>query len=178
MKESEIGPSIKALQEESLQISELSEMERNYVIEVISYIKQLIEPVGVSFHIKPASVAKSDSSLSDVVLTPQGMVCLMYNSGLVSTRTLESLQTETLVRILVEVLPELSAIFSEKREKLSVRVGMLEKMAREFRKVAVVPTKKQSAPAPQFTQNYVQPQIREKPHEKSQDAMRTMLTGQ
>ena len=154
-------------------------MERNYVIEVISYIKQLIEPVGVSFHIKPASVAKSDSSLSDVVLTPQGTVCLMYNSGLVSTRTLESLQTETLVRILVEVLPELSAIFSEKREKLSVRVGMLEKMAREFRKVAVVPTKKSApSPAPQYTQNYVQPQIREKPHEKSQDAMRTMLTGQ
>ena len=179
LKDSEITVSIKSLQEESLQISELTEMERNYVMEVITYAKQLIEPTGLSFHIKPSSISKSDSSLTDVVLTSQGYVCLMYNGGLVSSRSLESLQTETLVKILLEVLPELKALFGEKREKLSARVGMLEKMAREFRKIAVVPSSvPQKKPSPQYQQNMVQPQIREKSHDKSQDAMRSALNGQ
>lgn len=177
MKESDITPAIKQLQEESLQVSELSEMEKSYGVEVISYVKQLIEPVGVSFRVNPASISKSDSSLADVVLTPQGMVCLTYNSGLVSSRSLESLQTETLVKILLEVLPQLSVIFAEKREKLSGRVGMLEKMVREFRKIAVVPVqKKQSSSS--YTQNYVQPTIREKSQDRNQDAMKSALAGQ
>lgn len=146
-KESDFVLSIKTLQEESVQISELSEMERTYGIEVISSLKQIIEPLGVSFHIKPASVSKADSTLSDVVLTPQGVVCLIHTNGTMNSRALESLQSETLVRILTEIIPEIRSLLLEKRQKTSGRVGMLEKVAREFRKVASALPSRQRAPA-------------------------------
>ena len=136
-KDAEIALSIKSLQEESLQISELVEMEKTYSVEVISQLKQLIEPLNVAFHVKPSSVSKSDSTIGDVVLTPQGIVCIIHTGGTINSRSLESLPSEILMRILIEVVPQVKQLLSEKRQKISGRVGTLEKIAREFRKVAV-----------------------------------------
>ncbi|MHB8567133.1 MAG: hypothetical protein ACYC7D_11450 [Nitrososphaerales archaeon] len=143
--ESDFAISIKSLQEESLQISELTEMERTYGAEVITSLKQVIEPLNVSYHVKPGSISKADSTLSDVILTPQGVVCLIHNNGTVNSKTLESLQSETLVKILAEIIPEVRSLLVDKRQKISGRVGMLEKVAREFRKVAsTLPTRQRS----------------------------------
>jgi hypothetical protein len=134
-KDSEIALSIKSLAEESLQISELSEMEKTYSTEVIGQLKQLIEPLNNTFHIKPTSLSKSDSSIQDVVLTPQGIVCVMHSHGTINSRPLETFSTEILLRILSEVIPEAKRILVEKRQKITGRVGSLEKIAREFRKL-------------------------------------------
>jgi hypothetical protein len=135
-KESEVTLSIKSLQEESLQMSELAEMEKTYAAEVVTVFKQIIEPLNMSYHIRPQSVSKSDNTLSDVVLTPQGAVCLVHSNGMINSKPLESVQSETLVKILVEVIPEVKSILSEKRQKIAGRVVMLEKVSREFSKVA------------------------------------------
>ena len=135
-KEVEISSSIKGLQEESLQIIELVEMERTYSVEVVMLVKQIIEPLNTSFHVKPGAISKSDSTIRDVVLTPQGVVCIIHDSGTINSRNLESLPSEIMVRILSEVIPEVKQVLTEKRQKISARVGMLEKIAREFRKVS------------------------------------------
>ena len=134
-KDSEVNLSIRFLSEELLQISELSEMERGYAGELAAYLKQFLEPMGMPFHIKPSSLLRSDSSLSDVILTPQGTLILMHNNGMVNSKSLDSLQSETLLRILNELIPEMKSVLSERRQKISGRVGMLEKATREFRRV-------------------------------------------
>jgi hypothetical protein len=164
LKDSDVAISIKSLQDDALQLSELNEMEKSYSQEVIAFLKQLIEPLGASYHIKPQSVSRSDSSLQDVILTPQGIVFLMYSTGQTQSRPLENLQTETLVRILMEVMPSIKTLLADRRAKMTGRVGMLEKMTREFRKVTVVPLKKPAA-------GQAQPRA-------SQDAMKSQLTGQ
>jgi hypothetical protein len=141
VKDSEIALSIKALAEESLQISELTEMEKSYGSEVIGLLKQVIEPLNNTFHIKPTSLSKTDSSIQDVVLTPQSMVVVMHSTGTINSRPLESFSTEILMRIIAEIVPEAKRFLVEKRQKITGRVGSLEKIAREFRKL---PT--QSAP--------------------------------
>lgn len=133
--ETEVTNSIRSLQEESQQISELVEMERSYATEVASQLKQIIMPLNASYHIKPESISKSDSSISDVVLTPQGLVCVFYNSGNVVSRPLESITSEVLIRILSEVIPDAKALMNERRQKLSGRVMTLEKLSKEMRKV-------------------------------------------
>lgn len=133
--ESDVTNSIRSLQEESQQISELVEMERSYATEVAAQLKQIIMPLNASYHIKPESISKSDSSISDVVLTPQGLVCVFYNSGNVVSRPLESITSEVLIRILSEVIPDAKALMNEKRQKLSGRVMTLEKLSKEMRKV-------------------------------------------
>lgn len=135
MNETEITASIKSLQEETQQISELVEMERSYSAEVSNQLKQIILPLNSSYHIKPESISKNDSSISDAVLTPQGVVCVFYTSGNVVSRPLESIASEVLIRILSEVIPETKILMNERRQKLSGRVMMLEKLSKEMRKV-------------------------------------------
>ena len=132
--ETEVSNSIRSLQEESQQISELIEMERSFATEVAAQLKQTIIPLNASYHIKPESISKSDSSISDVVLTPQGLVCVFYNSGNVISRPLESITSEVLIRILAEVIPDAKALMNERRQKLSGRVMTLEKLSKEMRK--------------------------------------------
>jgi hypothetical protein len=133
--ETEITNSIRSLQEESQQISELVEMEKSYSAEVTAQLKQIIMPLNASYHIKPESVSKNDSSISDVILTPQGVVCVFYSSGNVVSRPLESITSEVLIRILSEVIPEAKLLTNERRQKLSGRVMTLEKLSKEMRKV-------------------------------------------
>ena len=142
----DINMAIKSLQEETQQIFELIEMERTYGAEVSNQLKQIIMPLNLSYHIKPESISKTDSSISDVVLTPQGMVCVFNNAGSMISRPLESFQSDVLIRILLEVIPEIKVMLNEKRQKMSGRVMTLERVAKELRKVpALVPTKMTSS---------------------------------
>ncbi len=146
----DIVSSIGLLKEEAAQISELSELERQYATETISYLKRLIEPLNTSFHIDPRGVMKGDGSVTDIVLTPQGTVCLVRKENVVS-KPIESLQTETLVNIIQQVIPQVKNHVSVKREKMTARVNMLERVTKELRKVGPVASKAkpiQNAPAP------------------------------
>jgi hypothetical protein len=140
--DSDINLAIKSLQEETQQIFELIEMERTYGAEVSNQLKAIIMPLNLSYHIKPESISKTDSSISDVVLTPQGMICVFNNAGSMISRPLESFQSDVLIRILLEVIPEIKVMLNDKRQKMSGRVMTLERVAKELRKVpALVPSK-------------------------------------
>lgn len=134
-KDVDVVQTLKSIAEESLQISELSEMEKTYSGEVVTLFRHLIEPLNSTFHIKPTSLSKSDSSIQDVVLTPQGTVCVMHSHGTINSRPLEGFSTEILLRIVSEVVPEAKKILVEKRQKITGRVGTLEKITKEFRKL-------------------------------------------
>ena len=177
----DINMAIKSLQEETQQIFELIEMERTYGAEVSNQLKQIIMPLNLSYHIKPESISKTDSSISDVVLTPQGMVCVFNNAGSMISRPLESFQSDVLIRILLEVIPEIKVMLNEKRQKMSGRVMTLERVAKELRKVpALVPTK--SASTGKNSQNNSSDQITVEGMKSSsssnQDAMKSVLDKQ
>jgi len=172
LNETEISNSIKSLQEESQQISELVEMERSYSLEVTNQLKQIIIPLNASYHIKPQSVSKNDSSISDVVLTPQGVVCVFYSSGNVVSRPLESITSEVLVRILSEVIPDAKVLMNGRRQKLSGRVMMLEKLSKEMRKVPTAGSRSKQVAQGGLEETPANSNAREK-SAPSQDAMRS-----
>lgn len=178
----DINMAIKSLQEETQQIFELIEMERTYGAEVSNQLKQIIMPLNLSYHIKPESISKTDSSISDVVLTPQGMVCVFNNAGSMISRPLESFQSDVLIRILLEVIPEIKVMLNEKRQKMSGRVMTLERVAKELRKVpALVPSKssppKGGGASASSADQVVVEGVRDK-SASSQDAMKSVLDKQ
>lgn len=133
--ESDIDNSIKTLQEESHQMIELLEIEKTYSGESIAQFKRIIEPLGVSYNIKEAwSGGRTDIDKS--VLTSQGIVCIMYSSGIVQTKPLESISNETLLKILGLTIPEVKHVLSEKRQITALRASLLERVARELGKVS------------------------------------------
>ena len=137
--ETEVAASIRSLQEEYQQVSELLEIEKGYSSEVVTQFKQIIGPLNESYHVRPDSVSKYDSSISDVVLTPQGVVCVFHNNGTVVSRPLESVQSEVLVKVLGEVIPEVNVLVKKRRQNISARVMSLERLAKEMRKIPVIP---------------------------------------
>ena len=138
--EADVNALIRSLMEETQQISELLEMEKSYTTELTSQFKQIILGLNASYHIKPESISKNDSSISDAVLTPQGIVCVFSHSGSVISRSLEALQSEILLRILLEVIPEVKVLLNERRQKLNGRVMSLERLSKELKKVPAMPT--------------------------------------
>ncbi len=127
---------IRDLREEAMQIADLREIEHSHAANVVSTLRKLIEPMGKSFHINPISLHRIDKNVTDVVLTPQGSICLVYGNGLIVTRSLENLSSESLVRVLDQVLPEIKVVLSDQRRKISLRTGLLEKVAGELKSLS------------------------------------------
>lgn len=167
----DLSLSIKDLQAEFQQISELTELERSYALEILGLLKGLIEPLNVSLHVKPSAVSKTDNTIKDVVLTPQGTICIVRDNGAINARPFDSLPSEVLMKILTEVIPEVRRLLVERRQKINGRVGMLEKVVREFRKftAASEPKAKISPPSKSGSSRFT---TREK---NTEDAIKSIL---
>src|SRR5712692_11485599 len=81
------------LQEESTLISQLWEMEKAHSAEVFASLRRLLESNGKSFHLNPELLSRVEKNVTDVVLTPQGSICLIYGNGQFVIRPLENLST-------------------------------------------------------------------------------------
>ena len=127
---------IKGLREESQQISDLKDIERSHVANVVSNLRRLIEPIGKSYQIIPNTLHRIDKNVSGVILTPQGTLCLFYSNGLIVTKSLDNLSSDSLVRVLDQVLPEIKKHFSEQRRRIAMRTTLLERVAGELRVVS------------------------------------------
>jgi hypothetical protein len=59
----------------------------------------------------------------------------MYNNGSIITRSLENLSSESLMRVLTQILPEVKISLEEKRQKLSLRTSFLEQVSGEIKEM-------------------------------------------
>ena len=131
----DMSTAIMGVLEESQQIMELLELEKEYSTEVAERFRKITMSLNESYHVKPESVLKYDSSVSDVILTAKGDVCVFRGSNSVTTFPLESMTCETLIRILEEVIPKAEDLLKDKQRKIGNRVTTLERLVGEIRKV-------------------------------------------
>ena len=136
-KEVELPVSIKSIEEEELQLSELNEIEKAQLQEVVSHLRLLLEAIDTPIHIDP-------SAFSEIVLTPAGEVSLTNNGNSIVSMPMEKLPGSALISVLIQVLPEIKRIMVEKKLATADRAQILERSAKEFRKVtAALPGKAQ-----------------------------------
>ena len=128
-KESDLPNAIKSLEEEQLQVSELTEIERSQIAEVAAHVKLLTSWLDVPLHIDPAA-------FSEVVLMPDGQVSLINNGAKILSLPLESLPGSVLVKLLVEVVPEIKRILQEKKQQLGGTATLLERSGKELKKIS------------------------------------------
>jgi hypothetical protein len=87
----------------------------------------------------PSLFPRLGHGVKDVILTPQGVFFLAYNNGLTIARTVDDLSPESLIRVLERILPDVKAFLTDRRQKLSARAQMLEKVAGELKRVPSLP---------------------------------------
>ncbi len=144
LKDPEVVTLLKSVRETAVQLKELMDMEKAYTADAIAVLKEFIEPLGKSYHLDPTLLSKVDHNIIDVVLTPQGSICLIYNNGSIVTRSLENLSSESLMRVLTQILPEIKISLEEKRQRLSVRTSFLEKVSEEIKNMPNISPKQRS----------------------------------
>jgi hypothetical protein len=132
--ESDIDASIKTLQEETRQMIELVEIERTYSAEAVSQFKRVIVNLGSSYNVKEAWSGRAD--IDRAVLTAQGDICIVHSNGVIQSKPLESISSETLLKILTLAIPEIKRTLQEKRQMTGLRASILERVARELSKVS------------------------------------------
>jgi hypothetical protein len=135
----EILSQISDLQGESESIKDILDMEKSYAAEVATIMKQFLEQIGRSYVLDPSLFPRLGHGVKDVILTPQGVFFLAYNNGLTIARTVDDLSPESLMRVLERILPDVKAFLTERRQKLSARAQMLEKVAGELKRVPSLP---------------------------------------
>jgi len=114
-------------------------MEKSYAAEVASIMKSFLEQIGRSYVLDPSLFPRLGHGVKDVILTPQGVFFLSYNNGLTIARTVDDLSPESLMRVLERILPDVKGFLTERRQKLSARAQMLEKVAGELKRVPSIP---------------------------------------
>jgi len=135
----EILSQISDLQGESESIKDILDMEKSYAAEVASIMKSFLEQIGRSYVLDPSLFPRLGHGVKDVILTPQGVFFLSYNNGLTIARTVDDLSPESLMRVLERILPDVKGFLTERRQKLSARAQMLEKVAGELKRVPSIP---------------------------------------
>ena len=135
----EILTQISDLQGESESIKDILDMEKSYAAEVATIMKQFLEQIGRSYVLDPSLFPRLGHGVKDVILTPQGVFFLSYNNGLTVARTVDDLSPESLIRVLERILPDVKGFLTERRQKLSARAQMLEKVAGELKRVPSLP---------------------------------------
>ena len=141
-KDVELPVSIKAIEEEELQLSELNEIEKSQLLELVSHLKQVLVSLDTPIHIDP-------SAFSEVVLTKYGNISMINSGNLVVSVPMESLPGSAMISVLIQVVPEIKRLLVEKKAATADHVTVLEKSAKEFKKVsAALPgkAKKQEVP--------------------------------
>lgn len=133
--EMDITNAVRSILEESQQIAELTEMEKVYSVHVVRRFSEIALALKGSYHIKPESVAKSDSSVTDVVLTAKGEILIFHANKLVTSTPLESFRSDNLIKILEETIPKADLLLKERRQKIGQRVATLENVVSEIKKV-------------------------------------------
>ena len=128
-----VSAAINSLRKECGQTNELIKLEEYYSSEVIDQLKQIMMPWKASFRINPATVSNDGSPISDAVLTSEGIVCLLNDRGkVILRRPLGEFQTEILLKIMEEILPEAQNLG---KVKPSQRLSRIEKVSRQLRKM-------------------------------------------
>jgi hypothetical protein len=134
--EAEISRSLKLIQEESLQISELATIERNYTQELCAMVRNVLEPMHKSIQISPDLLSTNGVKVNAAVLTAESLVVVTQADGMVSSKPLETYPTDTVIQVITEDIPRLGDAMQIHRQRLSGRVSLLERLTREFRKLS------------------------------------------
>jgi hypothetical protein len=142
----DIITSIQDLQGESESIKDILDMEKAYAQEVATVMKQFLEQIGKSYVLDPSLFPRLGHGVKEVILTPQGVFFLAYSSGLNVARTVDDLSPESLIRVLEHILPDVKSFLTERRQKLSARATMLEKVAGELKRIPALPKSGRSQP--------------------------------
>lgn len=142
--ENKFNEFLKAIGEESLQLSEFLLEERKLTNELCGLLTQILRRLKISFNISPEYIA-SLSNPRQVKLNTEGHLIIIRNGDRVDSKLLQDYPPDVILTVMWVIIPELEKAIKAYRKKISKRVNLLEKIKRELKNIqkAFAPDEKQ-----------------------------------
>jgi hypothetical protein len=137
-----------SLQVEYSQLSELEEMQHNYVVKLVETLKALQGGVGTLLLLRPETLGERRFGTKKVYLAANAVVLMEKEDGKSESASLSEFEPEEVLAIVEDSTPQLLKIVSERRKAVGARVDLLEKMLKELKKAGdIMKEARQSMPS-------------------------------
>ncbi len=136
--------SLKELQSEVSQLSELDEMERTYALRLVEAIKSLQAAADIAIPLHPALLSTYQANAKQAFLVSEAVVVMTDKDGVTISLPLAQFRALEILAVVQDATPALREIISEKRKLAGARVELLEKILKDLKKAGS--TLKQSSP--------------------------------
>ena len=142
--ENKFNELLKAIGEESLQLSEFLLEERKLANELCSLLTQILRRLNISFSIRPEYIDGLGTP-KQVKLNTEGHLIIIRDGDKVDSKLLQDYPPDIVLTVMWVIIPELEKAIKGYRKKISRRVNLMEKIKRELKNIqkAFTPGEKQ-----------------------------------
>lgn len=132
--DSQMQESLKVLSEETLQLSEFLWQEEKLVKEMCALLKLVLKRLGLSFNL-PANIFPQAEKMQKIILNDEAHLILINDQNEVRSRALEDYPPQVIFNVVSFIIPELGRSLTFYRKRISVRIGLFERVNQELRKI-------------------------------------------
>ncbi len=132
--ENKFNDFLKAISEESLQLSEFLIEERKLTNDLCGLLTQILRRLRISFNISPEHMT-SLGKARQVKLNMEGHLIIIRDGDKVDSRLLQDYPPDVILTVMWIIIPELEKAIKAYRTKISKRVNLLEKIKRELKSI-------------------------------------------
>ena len=133
----ELISSIKSLQDDIGQISELSSEEKRIVDVFFESFLTLMKPLAKTMSVTPDSLPADLGLVTQANIDPKGNLMLLYKDGQVEIKNLrERNQRELMICVMRDVMPKFKQLTSARRREIENRMKFLSSVTQEIQKIS------------------------------------------
>jgi energy-converting hydrogenase A subunit M len=133
----ELISSLKSLQDDIGQISELTSEEKRVVDVFFDSFLKLMQPLAKTIQISPAALPDELGNVVQANIDPKGNLMLLYQDGQVEIRCLsEKTQRDLMICVIKDAMPKFKQLTSAHRKKIEDRMNFLSSVTNELQKIS------------------------------------------
>jgi len=133
----EILDSLKNVQDDIGQISELMSEEKVLVTEFFESFRKLVQPIATTLPVSTTTLPKNMGDVAQALVDPLGNLILLYKDGYAKIESLrEEKHRDLMVAIAKDTMPKVKLLVTAQRQKIEERMKFLSSVTKEMQKVS------------------------------------------
>jgi len=133
----ELIMSLKSLQDDIGQISELTSEEKRVVDVFFESFLKLMQPLAKTLSVSPAALPDDLGNVMQANVDPKGNLMLLFQDGQVEIRNLsEKDERDLMICVMKDTMPKFKQLTSAHRKKIENRMNFLSAVTNEIQKIS------------------------------------------
>jgi len=133
----ELISSLKSLQDDIGQISELTSEEKRVVDVFFESFLNLMQPLAKTIPVSPDALPEEMGNVLQANVDPKGNLMLLYHEGQVEIKCLsEKTHRDLMISVIRDVMPKFKQLTSTHRRKIEKRMTFLSSVTKEIQKIS------------------------------------------